>query len=171
MPTDPEILATLEQPVRDEDVKQLASDLSEALGSHRVLDYDGEGSILLERKAEYDLLPEELPRAESILRARLCTPFYGNGYERGCWPEIAATLEFLRHRLRGARVWYGPDGTDHVDEVTQQFLDAMWEYWSRHGNRPYYQRHPTPQPGARPNGGPAERPGNEGTGGGPGSVS
>jgi hypothetical protein len=170
MPTDPEIFATLEQPVPDEDVKQLSSDLSDALGSDNVLDYDGRGSIFLERKAEYDVLPEQLPREESILRARLCTPFYGKGYERGCWPEIAATLEFLRHRLPGGRVWYGPDGTEHVDEVTQQFLDSMWEYWSRHRNRPYYQRHPAAQPGAPPIG-PAERPGNVGAGGGPPSVS
>jgi hypothetical protein len=89
MPTDPEIFATL---------------------GDRVLDYNGRGSILLESKAEYEVLPEDLLREESILRARLSTPYYGKGYERGCWPEIAATLEFLRHRLPGGRVWYGPGG-------------------------------------------------------------
>jgi hypothetical protein len=79
MPTDPEIFATLSRPVPNEEVKQLASDLSQGLGSDRVLDYDGRGSILLEPKAEYEVLPDELPRDESILRARLSTPYYGKG--------------------------------------------------------------------------------------------
>jgi hypothetical protein len=171
MPTDPEVFATLERPVSEEDVKRLTSDSSEAPGSDRVLDHDRRGSILLASKAEYEVLPEELPREESILRARLCTPYYGKGYERGCWPEIAATLEFLRHRLPGGRVWYGPDGTEHVDEVTQEFLDSMWDYWAQHGSRPYYQRQPAAQLRAPPNGGPAERLGNSGAGGGPPSVS
>jgi len=171
MPTDLEIFATLGRPVSDEDVRRLAFDLSEALSSDRILDYDGRGAILLESKAEYEVLPEELPREESVLRARLSTPYYGKGYERGRWPEIAATLEFLRHRLPGARVWYGPDGTEHVDEVTQEFLDSMWDYWAQHGSRPYYQRQSGAQLGAPPNGGPAERFGDLGAGGGPPSVS
>ena len=171
MPTDSQIFATLECPVLDEDVRRLAADLSEALGSHRVLDDGGRGAVLLESKAEYGVLPEELPRAESILRVRLSTPYYGKGYERGWWHEIAATLEFLRHRLPAGRVWYGPDGTEHVEEVTQEFLDSMWDYWARHGSRPYFQGQPSAQVGAPPNGGPAERFGNSGAGGGPPSVS
>ncbi len=171
MPTDPEIFATLGRSVPHEAIKQLASDLSEVLGSGRVLDYDGGGSILLESKAEYEVLPDELPREESILRARLSTPYYGKGYERGCWPEIAASLEFLRHRLPGGRVWYGPGGTEHVEEVTQEFLDSMWEYWAQHGCRPYYQRQSIAQPDASPNGGPALPLPNSGVGGGPPSVS
>ena len=140
MPTSPEIFVTLDQPIADDAVKQLASDLSEALGEDRLVDFDGTGGIALEPKSEHDLLPQQLPRTKSILTVRLCTPYYGEGYERGYWPEIAATLEFLRHRLPEARVWYGPGGTEHVVEVDALFLDKCWDYWSRNGGRPYYDK-------------------------------
>ncbi len=171
MPTNPEIFATLERPIPDEDVKRLASDFSEALGHDRVMDYDRRGCIVREPRTDYHLLPDPLPRVESILSLRLCTPFYAPGYERGYWPEIAAALEFLRHRLPGARVWYGPDGTEQLDEAIPEFMQRMWSYWAQHGGRPYYERHRDAQRGASPNGGPAERLGNSGVGGGPPSVS
>jgi hypothetical protein len=171
MPTDPEIFATLEQPVSDEDVKRLASDLSDALGQDRVLDYDGRGCVIRERSKDYHLLPDPLPRVESILSARLCTPYYAPGYERGYWPGIAAALEFLRHRLPGAQVWYGPDGTEELDQANAEFMRGMWSYWAQHGTRPYYERDMNAQRGASPNSGPVERLGNSRVGGGPPSVS
>ena len=171
MPTDPEIFATSNEPIAAEFVKQLASDLSQALGPDQLQDYDGRGVIVLEPKHEHDLLPEQLPRAESILSVRLCTPYYGEGYERGDWPDIAATLEFLRHRVSGGRVWYGPDGTDQVDEVTDEFMHKMWDYWSRYGGRPYYEGWRHAQPSAAPNGGPAASVDNLNAPDGPPSVS
>ena len=158
MPTNPEIFATLERPVSEEDVKRLASDLSEALGHDRLLDYDGRGGIIREPRKDYHLLPDPLPRAESILSARLCTPYYAPGYERGYWPEIAATLEFFRYRLPGAQVWYGPDGTEQLDEATPEFIRSLWSYWAQHGGRPYYERWRNAQQGASPNAGSAGAP-------------
>jgi hypothetical protein len=160
MPINPEVFASLDQTLSGEDVKQLARDLSDALGHHQVLDYDGRGCVILESCRDYHLLPDPLPRVTSILSVRLCTPYYAPGYERGYWPEIAAALEFLRNRLPGAKVWYGPDGTEQLDEATGEFMRCMWSYWAQHGSRPYYERRTDVQRGARPNGGPAQMPGN-----------
>jgi hypothetical protein len=140
MATHPEIFATSEQKISAETMKTLASDLSEALGPDRLFDYKGTGVIALEPKSDYHLLPDSLPRTESVLRVQLCTPYYGKGYERGYWPEIAATLEFLRHRLPEARIWYGADGTEQAEEVNSEFLQQLWSYWSQHGGRPYHQK-------------------------------
>jgi hypothetical protein len=171
MPTNPEIFVTLDQPISEDIVKRLASDLSEALGRDRLQDYDGRGVLVLERESDHHLLPEQLPSAESVLSVRLCTPYYGQGYERGFWPEIAATLEFLRHRLPAARVWYGPDGTDQVEQVSSEFLDRLWDYWSRYGGRPYYEKWRQAQPCAGPNGGPTTQLDKSGVTEGPPSVS
>src|SRR5258705_10710006 len=89
MPTNREIFVTSEQPIPEDTVKKLASDLSQALGCERLVDHDGRGVIVLEPKSEYHLLPDPLPRAEAVLSVRLCTPYYAEGYERGNWPEIA----------------------------------------------------------------------------------
>lgn len=140
MPVTAEIFATVVERVSEPAVRALASDLSDALGANRLQDYDGRGVIYLERESEYHLLPDSLPRTASILRVRLSTSYYGEGYERGYWPEIAATLEFLRRRLRSARIWYGPSGTDDLDELTDQILDKLWDYWATHGGRPYFKR-------------------------------
>lgn len=140
MPVGVELFATSDQTISEEWVRALSSDLSGQLGADRFSDYDGRGAVILVRKADHHLLPEQLPAAESVLSVRLCTSFYAEGYERGSWHEIASVIEFLRHKLPHARVWYGPDGTDHVDLITLAYLDKMWEYWSLNGGRPYNKR-------------------------------
>ena len=138
MPVDPLIFATSDQPITSACVKQLAADFSEAIGEDRLLDSDGRGVIVMEAPDHYPLLPDQLPWATSILRPRLSTPYYGAGYERGDWPAIAATLEFLRRRVTHGRVWYGRDDADVVNEVSSKFMDSLWDHWSRYGGRPYY---------------------------------
>lgn len=140
MPTNPEIYVTSEQSISEDAVKILATDLSDALGQNRLLDFAGKGGVVLEPKSEYFLLSDQLPRTESVLSVHLCTPYYGQGYERGYWPEIVATLEFLRHRLPGARVWYGHSVSDDIAEATPEFLQQLWNYWAHHGHRPYDKR-------------------------------
>ncbi len=92
--------------------------------------------------AEYDFLPDHLPRAACVLQVRLMGAYYGPGYERGWWPEIAAVLEFLRRQLPNSQVWYGRDDGDWVREVTAESLDALWDHWAKHGGRPYYEGRP-----------------------------
>ena len=140
MPVEAHILITADESVNDEVVRSLASDLSEALGD-RLLDSDGRGGLFREREQDYEFLPDGLPHSPSVLRVRLCTPYYGAGYERGYWPEIAAALEFLRRRVPTGRVWYGRDDGDWVRELTRESLDELWSHWTTHGGRPYHQSH------------------------------
>ena len=78
MPTSPEIFATLEQPLDEAAVRQLASHLSDALGHDAVLTDGGKGAIIVESASDYHLLPDPLPRTETILSVRLSTPYYGD---------------------------------------------------------------------------------------------
>lgn len=137
MPVAAHIFLTTEETLHDDVMRSLASDLSEVFGN-RLLDYDGRGGLFRVRELDFAFLPDNLPRSASVLRLRLCTPYYGPGYERGYWPEIAAALEFLRRRVPTGRVWYGRDDGDWVREVTRESLDEMWSYWATHGGRPYY---------------------------------
>lgn len=140
MPTSAEIYATTDEPLPEADVQLLASHLSEALGPERFLEADAIRLIRAEQP-ESEGLPEDLPRAGSTLQVRLCTAYYGKGYERGYWPEIAATLEFLRRRMPSpSRVWYGPDGGDPLREVSEALLDEHWAHWALVGGRPYYRK-------------------------------
>jgi hypothetical protein len=136
MPVDANIFVTVDEAVNDDVVRSLASDLSEAFGN-RLKDSDGRGGLFREREQDYELLPDGLPPSASVLRLRLCTPYYGPQYERGYWPEIAAALEFLRRRVPTGRVWYGRDDGDWVREVTRESLDALWSHWTTHGGHPY----------------------------------
>jgi hypothetical protein len=69
--------------------------------------------------------------------------YYGRGYERGLWPEIAGVLFWLVHRLRVdeanplGRVFYGPNPDDDVDTVNSAWLNDMWRYWAEEGRLPY----------------------------------
>jgi hypothetical protein len=140
MSTDAEILITSEDLLSEEYVRGIEADLKEALGRERLFDHESKGSVFLEEGKDCESLPDTIPRTRSILRVLLSTPYYGPGYESGYWPEIVATLEFFYRRLPSARVWYGPGGTEAMQQVTREFLDEMWNYWVIHGGRPYYKK-------------------------------
>ena len=141
MPVNAYIFATADAPVAESEVRALADDLAEAVGPTRFAHhYDGRGVVQVVPPGEYELLPDNLPRAACVLQVRLDGAYYGPGYERGYWPEVAAILEFLRRRLPAAWVWYGPDDGDWVREVTPSALDSLWAHWAAHGGRPYYRR-------------------------------
>lgn len=141
MPVDAYIFATSDAALDEPAVSALASDLAQAVGSTRFAHhYVGGGVVRRVPPGDYELLPDDLPRAACVLEVRLDGAYYGPGYERGYWPEVAAVLEFLRRRLPAARVWYGPDDGDWVGEVTPASLSALWEHWASHGGRPYYNR-------------------------------
>lgn len=140
MPVDPHVFATTDEEITEQAVRALAADLAEGVGIKRFRDFDNRGIVHLVPRDEYYDLPDSLPQTPSILTVRLDGAYYGPGYERGYWPEIAAVLEFLRRRLPDAKVWYGRDDGDWVREVTAESLDALWAHWARHGGRPYYRR-------------------------------
>ena len=143
MPVESHIFVTADQPVNEQTLLSLASDLAEALGPDRLEDHGGRGALFRERVQDYEFLPDGLPRSTWILRVRLSTPYYGPQYERGYWPEIAATFEFLRRRLPAGRLWYGREDGDWVREVTHDSLDELWSHWAAHGGRPYYETNDT----------------------------
>jgi hypothetical protein len=78
--------------------------------------------------------------AATIIRVEIEGNYYGPEYARGYWPEIAAVIEFLRHRIPSSRVWYGPDNTDDFTEMTHDAMVVMWGYWSQYGSRSYRKR-------------------------------
>lgn len=138
MPTDPSIFVTTDEQLPGTAISALACDLAEALGPKRVL--GGDTCIAPVRLEDYYLQPDGIPRSAQMLKVGLASPYYGKGYERGYWPEIVATLEFLRRRVPYGRVWYGPDSSDDAWEVTPQLLDEIWGYWAVNGCRPYFQK-------------------------------
>ena len=143
MPVDAHVFATADEEVDEQFVRTLAADLADFLGADRFRNDDGTSAVQKVARANYNFLPDDLPHAPSVLQVELSSPYYGPGYERGSWPEIAAVLEFLRRRLPGGRVWYGNDGGDWVREVTIESLDALWDHWARNGSRPYYGNRPS----------------------------
>ena len=144
MPTGIELFATTNEPVSEYDVRVLASHLAECIGYDRLLIWRDEGKhgIVLQKKSDCHLLPDNLPQMESILKVNLVTPYYGSGYERGYWPEIAATIEFLRHRLPNAKIWYGEDCSSDVHEMTPEKTRDLWHFWALNGGRRYYEQNP-----------------------------
>ncbi len=143
MPVDCYIFVTLNKPIEHEELAGLRSDLAEVLGERRLLTYEGHDALSVMDTGDFLLgLPDGLPHAECILQCTLCTPYYGPGYERGYWPEIVATLEYLNRRCTHGEVWYGRDDGNWVQNVTPQYLDELWNHWATYGGRPYYQHRP-----------------------------
>jgi hypothetical protein len=139
MPVDPLIYVTCVRSLDQSFVDALNADLFEQIGRDR---FSGPKYCALTLVSKHDkaLLPDGLPDCDTVLEAHLLTPYYGPGYERGTWPEIAAVLEFLRRRIPDAQVWYGADAGDQVEEIVDESMRKMWNYWATHGGRPYYSR-------------------------------
>ncbi len=63
--------------------------------------------------------------------------FYGEGYERGHWPDIAAVITWLRLNFPNGQVWYGGDTGEALTLITDQFMSETWKHWAEHGGVPY----------------------------------
>ena len=139
MPIDPLIYATTEIDLALEAVLLLGNDLQDTIGADR---FD-EGCLPVNRipHADYNVfLPANLPKTHTVIEVSVLSPFYGKGYARGTWPELAAILDFLRHRIPSGQVWYGDDCSDEVTLVTHEFMTDLWQFWACNANRPYFSK-------------------------------
>ena len=137
MPVDPLIFATTEVELPPGIVDTLSDDLADFLGSDRF--DDDRHPVSRVHPVDYEhVLPKGLPTAQSIIKiSATSSPYYGKGYTRGDWPELASILEFLLHRIPSVAVWYGDDSSDEVTLASQEFMADMWKFWAHNGNRPY----------------------------------
>lgn len=65
------------------------------------------------------------------------TRYYGRGYERGPWPEIAAYLLTLMADQNVEAIGYGGDASDHRETVTLEWLTQMNLHYIDNCERPY----------------------------------
>ena len=63
--------------------------------------------------------------------------YYGEGYERGPWPHIAAALMILFASEGVERVWYGSDCSGPSEIKPEDVLKTS-AYYMANGRRPYY---------------------------------
>ena len=136
LPVDPHIYVGSSRALSDEEIGALSEELSTQVGVYSFSD----SKPALRLVSEPDCGIEAINRFQpclSFVEIGTDIPYYGVGYERGSWHVLAAILEFLRHRFVDAVVVYGPDYTDDVEIVDQEFMDRMWAYWALNGCRPY----------------------------------
>jgi hypothetical protein len=68
--------------------------------------------------------------------------YYGEGYERGHWPEIYMAIKWLQNNFEGATIYYGGDTYDHAEdfetpEFTEEREKELLEHWYKNGGIPY----------------------------------
>lgn len=71
-----------------------------------------------------------------------CTRYYGVGYERGPWPNIAAYLLELMADQNIEAVGYGGDSSDYREPVTLEWLTKMNLHYIDNEERPYHENVP-----------------------------
>src|SRR5690349_3019641 len=67
--------------------------------------------------------------------------FYGEGYERGPWPNIYGAIRLLQTALPGCKVFYGGDSTDDGIECTEEYLAEVWAHFLGPNGDDYRDRH------------------------------
>lgn len=63
--------------------------------------------------------------------------YYGEGYERGSWPDICAVLMLLHACLGVGKVWYGGDSCETISEFGIDDVLETSRHFMLHGERPY----------------------------------
>lgn len=73
--------------------------------------------------------------------------YYGEGYERGDFPEIYMTFQWIKGNFENAVIYYGGDTYDDKDSFETPILDeyeeeSLIEHWVKNGGLPYRHREP-----------------------------
>ena len=103
MPTGALIYASSAEPLSSEQLATLEDDIQNQITPERFCGPEGRALLLLGRnQRDFDFA--ELQSATTVIEVRPVTPYYGRGYTRGDWTELAAILEFLRRRIPECRV-------------------------------------------------------------------
>lgn len=55
--------------------------------------------------------------------------YYGEGYERGDWPEIYAAIRAMQGAFPERTVFYMGDVSTYGTECTPEFLEEHWIHW------------------------------------------
>lgn len=102
------------------------------------------------RNGEYPELCDSLPQGCDIIKAvglacegathevDQCWRYYGPGYERGPWPNIAAVLMALYASHDVETVWYFGDCKDGDEPFTPQRVQEFCAHYMAEGDRPYH---------------------------------
>ena len=93
-------------------------------------------------KYEPNIKPNDSPYDEAIpldglYQLNIWCSFYGEGYERGPWPELYGCIEWLRMQPIVSDVWYGGDCGGKFKRMDRSATDEMWGYFARVGRLPY----------------------------------
>lgn len=134
----------------DEQLKEWSWDLNRAVGASHYYVNPEQGSTSLELTRSYDEPPVigkrweqdgepiEADLDEWFIEVSLATRYYGVGYERGDWPTIIHTAEWLEQNLN-VEVWYGGDSSGDCAELFDKAArDVLVKHALSQSGRDYY---------------------------------
>jgi len=121
-------------------VRKLAGDAAAAFPGFfwisRESDQHGLSIVGPENEDGYECIGK--PVGGTLIKVETLSRYYGEGYERGPWPEISGVMRWLRGRLLGATVWYSGDSSDRLPAFTVEDDAAMWQHFVAVGFDPYH---------------------------------
>lgn len=138
MGVDAEVFCRAKQPLTDKEVARLGYELGAAIGPDHFLSNvagtygKAHGPISIEQENDW-----EVPGDGQLLNVHMFMRYYGPGYERGSWPIIRMTLEFLRAKDLTVYYFGNSGGCGERCEVTDEGIREMDAHWMASGGRPY----------------------------------
>lgn len=78
-----------------------------------------------------------------VIQLQTMSRWYGPGYERGWWPDIALALETFRRAAPELTIYYEDDTTCEYDrqiEYTPRLASQMWDHYFSPLGDAYYER-------------------------------
>lgn len=148
MGVDAEMYAEIDETITPEQILEVSRRLVDCFGTGTLWLRDEFADYLMGIPAKGQTKPHALiPVTESdyltaapgkrLVMVMLGCRYYGKGYERGPFHDIAAIARFLRSTWPTGRVFYGGDSGDTLEEWTDEFERDLWDHFVKNGHRPY----------------------------------
>lgn len=97
----------------------------------------GDSHHAISPRRKYDDDDELAGFVATDLVVHLFQRYYGPGYERGDLPFLLAVMQFLKDKWPQAKVLYGGDSGESVEEMTEEAMRALWDHFVEYQHRPY----------------------------------
>lgn len=124
--------AVTEAAVTDEQITKWADRLDDAFG---LRDYDDPPAL---GRADGRDVDGSGADGQTVLEVWNCWRYYGEGYERGPFPQIYMLAEWLERNIPGAAVWYGGDTSAFPAPWPAEERERFKAFFCEHGHADYF---------------------------------
>jgi len=140
MGVDLRLAFSIDREIKKEEMRDITYRIAEAVGSgFFYLGKGKEDGTLAFSQKEYYKDNYVGDKSGYVYEYEGLSRYYGEGYERGHFPNIYMTILWLRLNFPKVTIYYGSDSYEEIDVLTISKQNKLLKHWASVGGIPYRQ--------------------------------